>query len=79
MSATRKDSALARNIVQLRRQRGWSQDRLADEAGVSRLTITNIERGAGVRLGTLSRIAAALGTHAGLLIGVDGSPGRGVA
>ena len=29
----------------LRRERGWSQQRLADELGVSRQTIISIERG----------------------------------
>ncbi|WP_298037445.1 helix-turn-helix transcriptional regulator [uncultured Microbacterium sp.] len=34
------------NSLQVRRQeRGWSQQRLADELGVSRQTIISIERG----------------------------------
>lgn len=32
-------------IPELRRERGWSQQRLADELGVSRQTIISIERG----------------------------------
>ncbi|MGO1591014.1 MAG: helix-turn-helix transcriptional regulator [Ancrocorticia sp.] len=35
-----------RNILpDLRRERGWSQQRLADKLGVSRQTIISIERG----------------------------------
>ena len=35
-----------RNVLpELRRERGWSQQRLADELGVSRQTIISIERG----------------------------------
>ncbi|MFT4051212.1 MAG: helix-turn-helix transcriptional regulator [Microbacterium sp.] len=32
-------------LPDLRRERGWSQQRLADELGVSRQTIISIERG----------------------------------
>ena len=33
------------SLPELRRQRGWSQQRLADELGVSRQTVISIERG----------------------------------
>lgn len=33
------------DIVQLRKERGWSQQALADELGVSRQTIISIEKG----------------------------------
>lgn len=32
-------------LPELRRQKGWSQQRLADEVGVSRQTIISVERG----------------------------------
>lgn len=32
-------------LPDLRRQKGWSQQRLADQVGVSRQTIISIERG----------------------------------
>ncbi len=32
-------------LPELRRQKGWSQQRLADQVGVSRQTIISIERG----------------------------------
>lgn len=44
-----------------RKQRGWSQDQLAEAADVSRPTVARIEAGAEVSTGTLSRIATALG------------------
>ncbi|MDY5133424.1 helix-turn-helix transcriptional regulator [Actinotignum urinale] len=33
------------NIPELRKQKGWSQERLADLLGVSRQTIISIEKG----------------------------------
>jgi len=35
---------LAGNMRRLRRERGWSQERLADEAGLDRTYISGIER-----------------------------------
>lgn len=32
-------------LAELRRDRGWSQQRLADELGVSRQTVISIEKG----------------------------------
>lgn len=32
-------------LPELRRERGWSQQRLADELGVSRQTVISIEKG----------------------------------
>ena len=32
-------------LAELRRERGWSQQRLADELGVSRQTVISIEKG----------------------------------
>ncbi len=43
---------LARNLVKLRAERGWSQEDLADEAGLHRTYVSGIERG--VRNPTLS-------------------------
>lgn len=44
-----------------RRERGWSQTQLGDEAGVSRPTIARIERGDDVSVGTLAKVTAAVG------------------
>ena len=36
---------LGRNVQRLRRQRGWSQEELADQSGLHRTYISGIERG----------------------------------
>jgi transcriptional regulator with XRE-family HTH domain len=60
---------LARNLVKLRTERGWSQEDLADEAGLHRTYVSGIERG--VRNPTLSileRLMKALKVGAGKLL-----------
>ena len=42
-----------------RRQRGWTQQELANRAGVTQPMVARIENGNNTRLTTLSRIAAA--------------------
>ncbi|WAC66001.1 helix-turn-helix transcriptional regulator [Agrococcus sp. SL85] len=50
-------------LPSLRRERGWSQQRLADELGVSRQTVISIERGRfDPSLPLAFRIARAFGT-----------------
>ncbi|SME94520.1 helix-turn-helix domain-containing protein [Pseudogulbenkiania subflava] len=50
------------NLRQARQTLGWSQDKLATAAGVSRRMLVNIEAGdSNVSLATLDRLAAALG------------------
>ncbi|WP_045821457.1 helix-turn-helix transcriptional regulator [Williamsia herbipolensis] len=44
-----------------RRERGWSQTQLGDEAGVSRPTIARIERGDDVSVATLAKVTSAVG------------------
>lgn len=52
---------LARSLVQLRELRGWTQQRLADLAGVPRPTVANLESGsANPTLGVLVRVTTAL-------------------
>lgn len=52
---------LANNIIRLRRQHGWSQERLAAECGVHRTYIGAIERSErNPSLRTIERIAGAL-------------------
>jgi transcriptional regulator with XRE-family HTH domain len=60
---------LAANVKRLRRDRGWSQEALADAAGVDRTYISGIERV--VRNPTITvveRVAVALGCHLGQLL-----------
>jgi transcriptional regulator with XRE-family HTH domain len=55
-------SPLVTRVRALRQERGWSQLRLADEAGVRQATISLLESGKVRRLDTevLDRLAAAL-------------------
>lgn len=56
-------------LRQLRRQRGLSQEQLADRAGISLTTVIRLERQirAACRCRTLARLAAALGEDPGTL------------
>lgn len=50
------------HLRQARQQRGWSQEKLANEAGISRRMLINIEAGeSNVSLATLDKLAHALG------------------
>ena len=60
---------LAANMRRLRKDRGWSQEALADEAGLDRTYISGIERR--VRNPTVTvvdRVASALGCGLGELL-----------
>lgn len=60
---------LGQNIKAARTERGWSQEELADEAGLHRTYISGVERG--VRNPTVTvveKIAKALGVEARLLL-----------
>ena len=48
-------------IGELRKARGWTQERLADASGIAVRTIQRLEAGSDASLDTLSRIAGALG------------------
>ena len=49
-------------VRDLRKERGWSQQELADQAGISMQTVSNLETGRHVPgIATLSKIAGALG------------------
>lgn len=54
-------------IARARLQRGWSQQRLAEELGTSQSHIARMESGRDVMVHTLARIAKALGTDPGQL------------
>ncbi len=47
---------LARNLKRLRTERGWSQEELADLAGLHRTYVSGVERG--VRNPTITIVAA---------------------
>lgn len=54
------DMKLAKTIIRLRKQKRWSQQRLADEAEVSYATIFRAEAGALTRYDNIEKIMKAL-------------------
>lgn len=61
---------LARHVRHRRLQRGWSQEDLAEAAGLHRTYIGSIERAErNVGIGTLERLAQALDVEPGVLLG----------
>ncbi len=65
-------------VLAARRKRGWTQDRLASEAGVHKNTICHIEKTGAARVSTICDLARALGINPASLLR-DGHPGRGAA
>lgn len=60
---------LGDNIRRLRKQKGWSQEALAFEAGLDRTYVSSVERGErNIALLNLHRLAHALGVEAGALV-----------
>lgn len=58
-----------RNLRAVREEKGWTQEELADKAGLASVQISRVERGAReVRLTTLLRLVDALGTTPGRLL-----------
>jgi len=55
------ESALGEQLEKLRLSKNINQTILAEEAGVSRRTITRLENGEGISLDTLIRVMRALG------------------
>lgn len=58
---SRASASLAESIREARHQRGWSQETLAEQAGVSRPTIARVEAGNDISTATLAKVAEALG------------------
>ncbi|UNK47803.1 helix-turn-helix domain-containing protein [Arthrobacter sulfonylureivorans] len=54
-------ASFADTIREARHQHGWSQETLAEQAGVSRPTIARVEAGNDISTATLAKIAEALG------------------
>jgi transcriptional regulator with XRE-family HTH domain len=60
---------LAKNLRSLRRQKGWSQEAFAYEAGIHRTYVSDLERGArNPTLTVVDKLAAALGVTPGRLL-----------
>ena len=59
---------VGRAVQRLRNEKGWSQEALADEAGLHRTYISGIERGVrNPTLTVLEKVAKALGVGIGAL------------
>ena len=60
-----------KNLKKLRQKKGWSQEKLAREAGISYITLVKIERGniENPKLQTLVKLARALGVSLDKLVG----------
>ena len=60
---------LGKNVRRLREAKGWSQEAFADEAGVHRTYVSDIERGArNPTIAVLEKLAKPLGVSAGILL-----------
>ncbi|MCD2317272.1 helix-turn-helix domain-containing protein [Sphingomonas sp. IC-11] len=60
---------LGGNIRRLRLEKGWSQEAYADEAGIHRTYVSDIERGArNPTITVVEKLAAPLGVTAGALL-----------
>ena len=60
---------LARNLRTLRKEKGLSQEAFADEAGIHRTYVSDLERGArNPSITLVDKLASALGVKAGRLL-----------
>jgi transcriptional regulator with XRE-family HTH domain len=60
---------LGRNVRRLREAKGWSQEAYADEAGIHRTYVSDIERGArNPTITVVEKLALPLGVSAGSLL-----------
>ena len=62
-------AALSANLVRFRRERGWSQEKLAFESGLERSFIAHVERQArNISLDSITRLARTLGVPVHVLL-----------
>jgi transcriptional regulator with XRE-family HTH domain len=60
---------LAKNVRLLRRRKGWSQEAFAEEAGLHRTYISDLERGSrNPTITVVDKLATALGVTVGQLL-----------
>lgn len=60
---------LAKNLRQLRQDKAWSQEVFADEAGLHRTYVSDLERGArNPTISVVEKLATALGVAPGRLL-----------
>ena len=62
-------AVLSANLVRFRRERGWSQEKLAFESGLDRSFIAHVERQArNIALDNIERLARTLGVPVHVLL-----------
>lgn len=60
---------LGSNIRRLRKEKGWSQEQFADEAGIHRTYVSDLERGSrNPTVRVLDKLARPLGVEPGRLL-----------
>lgn len=73
-------AAVGRRIAELRRERGWTQEKAADHLGMEVQSLQRIERGTNLTIRTMTTIADAYGVTVGSLFDepkdFDRKPGR---
>jgi transcriptional regulator with XRE-family HTH domain len=77
MSRSQEPSLFARRLVRLRRLQYWTQEELAERAGVSLAIVSSLEQGLrqDPRLSTVVKLARALGVTLDELADVAGAAG----
>ncbi|MDF3832752.1 helix-turn-helix transcriptional regulator [Cupriavidus basilensis] len=66
------------HLAELRKQRGWSQEKLALESGMARSYLSGIERGVrNVSLVNICALAGTLGVNTSEMLNFDDGNGRG--
>jgi len=71
---TRSQRVDPETIQRLRRQKAWSQQKLAEQAGCHKRTIERLEKGCPGLLDTLARVAKALGVEPQTVCDVAAAP-----
>lgn len=65
---------LAENVRATRLAQGWSQETLAQKAGIAGCTVSKIEKGSPAKRSTLAKLARALRVSIDELTGTEASP-----
>lgn len=72
--ATERLSVFGQRLVELRKMKGWSQERLALESGLARSYVGGVERGQrNIAVLNIYRLADALGVKPSAMLELPGS------
>lgn len=70
--------AVGQNVKKGRFRKGWSQEKLGLEIGLTRMQVSRIEKGYNITLTTILKLALALDIKPGSLLKVELVKGKGV-